>query len=165
MDLREKQAPLKERYRSEPDAARITLTARGSEGDAPVACSIDIGRAIQEAEAHVGVGGPGTAACSGDLLLGALAACAQVTCQMVATATGVPTERIEVVVEGDLDLRGTLGVSRDAKVGFEDIRLRFEIEAPDATPEQIEQLIAKSERYCTVLQTLKDAPEIDVSTA
>ena len=165
MDLRETQAPLKERYRSEPDAARITLTARGTEGDAPVACSIDIGRAIQEAEAHVGVGGPGTAACSGDLLLGALAACAQVTCQMVATATGVPTERIEVVVEGDLDLRGTLGVSRDAKVGFEDIRLRFEIEAPDATPEQIEQLIAKSERYCTVLQTLKDAPEIDVSTA
>ena len=162
MDLREKQAPLKERYRSEPDAARITLTARGSEGDAPVACSIDIGRAIQEAEAHVGVGGPGTAACSGDLLLGALAACAQVTCQMVATATGVPTERIEVVVEGDLDLRGTLGVSRDAKVGFEDIRLRLEIEAPDATPEQIAELVAKSERYCTVLQTLNQPPTINV---
>jgi uncharacterized OsmC-like protein len=163
MDLREKQAPLKERYRSEPDAARITLTARGSEGDAPVACSVDIGRAIQEAEAHVGVGGPGTAACSGDLLLGALAACAQVTCQMVATAMGVPIERIEVVVEGDLDLRGTLGVSRDAKVGFERIRLRFEIDAPEAGPEQIEELIAKSERYCTVLQTLRDAPPIELS--
>ena len=163
MDLREKQAPLKERYRSEPDAARITLTARGSQGDAPVACSIDVGRAIQQAEAHVGVGGPGTAACSGDLLLGALAACAQVTCQMVATAIGVPTERIEVVVEGDLDLRGTLGVSREAKVGFEEIRLRFEIDAPDATPEQVEELIAKSERYCTVLQTLKDTPRIDVT--
>jgi uncharacterized OsmC-like protein len=163
VDLREKQAPLKERYRSEPDAARITLTARGSQGDAPVACSIDVGRAIQQAEAHVGVGGPGTAACSGDLLLGALAACAQVTCQMVATAIGVPTERIEVVVEGDLDLRGTLGVSREAKVGFEEIRLRFEIDAPDATPEQVEELIAKSERYCTVLQTLKDTPRIDVT--
>jgi uncharacterized OsmC-like protein len=162
MDLREKQAPLKERYRSEPDSARITLTARGSQGDAPVACSIDIGRAIQEAEAHVGVGGPGTAACSGDLLLGALAACAQVTCQMVATATGVPTERIEVVVEGDLDLRGTLGVSRDVPVGFESIRLRFEIDAPDASPDQIEELVAKSERYCTVLQTLNQPPTINV---
>jgi uncharacterized OsmC-like protein len=163
MDLREKQAPLKERYRSEPDAARITLSARGSQGDAPVACSIDVGRAIQQAEAHIGVGGPGTAACSGDLLLGALAACAQVTCQMVAAAMGVPTERIEVVVEGVLDLRGTLGVSRDAKVGFEQIRLRFEIDAPDASPEQIEELIAKSERYCTVLQTLQDPPPIEAS--
>jgi uncharacterized OsmC-like protein len=163
VDLRETQAPLKERYRSEPDAARITLTARGSQGDAPVACSIDVGRAIQHAEAHVGVGGPGTAACSGDLLLGALAACAQVTCQMVATAMGIETERIEVVVEGDLDLRGTLGVSRDAKVGFEDIRLRFEIDAPGATPEQIDELVTKSERYCTVLQTLKDAPKVAVS--
>ena len=163
MDLREKQAPLKERYRSEPDAARITLSARGSQGNAPVACSIDVGRAIQQAEAHIGVGGPGTAACSGDLLLGALAACAQVTCQMVAAAMGVPTERIEVVVEGVLDLRGTLGVSRDAKVGFEQIRLRFEIDAPDASPEQIEELIAKSERYCTVLQTLQDPPPIEAS--
>jgi uncharacterized OsmC-like protein len=163
MDLRETQAPLKERYRSEPDAARITLTARGSQGDAPVACSIDVGRAIQQAEAHVGVGGPGTAACSGDLLLGALAACAQVTCQMVATAMGIATDRIEVVVEGELDLRGTLGVSREAPVGFESIRMRFEIDAPDATPEQIEELIAKSERYCTVLQTLRDAPQIEVA--
>jgi hypothetical protein len=87
MDLKETQAPLKERYRSEPEAARIALTARASEGDAPVACSIDVGRAVQHAQAHVGVGGPGTAACSGDLLLGALAACAQVTCQMVASCT------------------------------------------------------------------------------
>jgi uncharacterized OsmC-like protein len=163
MDLREKQAPLKDRYRSEPDAARITLTARGSQGDAPIACSVDVGRAIQQAEAHVGVGGPGTAACSGDLLLGALAACAQVTCQMVATAMGIPIDRIEVVVEGDLDLRGTLGVSREAKVGFERIRLRFEIDAPDATPEQIEDLVAKSERYCTVLQTLQDPPPVELS--
>ncbi len=160
MSLRETQKPLKDRYRSEPGAARITLTARGSEGDEPVACSVDLGRAIQEAEAHVGVGGPGTAACSGDLLLGALAACAQVTCQMVATAMGIETRAIEVVVEGDLDLRGTLGVSRDANVGFDAIRLRFEIDAPDASAEELESLITKTERYCTVLQTLRDAPEI-----
>jgi uncharacterized OsmC-like protein len=160
--LREQQAPLKERYRSEPETARITLTARGNQGDAPVACSVDLGRAIQQAEAHVGVGGPGTAACSGDLLLGALAACAQVTCQMVANAMGIRTTRIEVVVEGDLDLRGTLGVSREAPVGFDSIRLRFEIDAPDATPEERAQLVEKSERYCTVLQTLKDAPDIEV---
>jgi uncharacterized OsmC-like protein len=160
--LREQQAPLKERYRSEPEAARITLTARGNQGDAPVACSVDLGRAIQQAEAHVGVGGPGTAACSGDLLLGALAACAQVTCRMVANAMGIRTTRIEVVVEGDLDLRGTLGVSREAPVGFDSIRLRFEIDAPDATPEERAQLVEKSERYCTVLQTLKDAPDIEV---
>jgi uncharacterized OsmC-like protein len=162
VDLRTKQAPLKERYRSEPDAAHITLTARGSQGDAPVACSIDLGRAIQEAEAHVGVGGPGTAACSGDLLLGALAACAQVTCQMVANAMGIATDRIEIVVEGDLDLRGTLGVSREAPVGFESIRLRFEIDAPGATPEQLSELVAKSERYCTVLQTLNRPPAVEV---
>ena len=163
IDLRAKQAPIKDRYRSEPDAARITLTARGSQGDAPVACSVDLGRAIQEAEAHVGVGGPGTAACSGDLLLGALAACAQVTCQMVATAMGIETDRIEVVVDGDLDLRGTLGVSREAPVGFERIRLRFEIDAPGATPDQLSDLVAKSERYCTVLQTLQNPPEITIN--
>jgi uncharacterized OsmC-like protein len=163
VDLKATQAPIKERYRSEPDAARITLTARGSQGDEPVACSVDLGRAIQQAEAHLGVGGPGTAACSGDLLLGALAACAQVTCQMVATAMGIETDRIEVVVDGDLDLRGTLGVSRDAAVGFERIRMRFEIDAPDATTEQIADLVTKSERYCTVLQTLKHAPEITIN--
>ena len=98
MDLKELQTPLKERYRADAGASKITLTARGSETDAPVGCSVDLGRAIQQAEAHTGVGGPGTAACSGDLLLGALAACAQITCQMVATAMGIETERIEVVV-------------------------------------------------------------------
>src|SRR3954452_19081368 len=154
MELKEMQRPLKDRYRAEPRTARITLTARGSQADDPVACSVDLGRAIQEAEAHTGVGGPGTAACSGDLLLGALAACAQVTCQMVAASMGIETERIEVVVEGDLDLRGTLGVSREAPVGFDQIRVRFEIDAPGATPEQVADLTAKSERYCTVLQTL-----------
>src|SRR4051794_13454942 len=161
MDLKEMQRPLKDRYRDEPDEARITLTARGSEGEDPVACSVDLGRAIQEAEAHVGVGGPGTAACSGDLLLGALAACAQVTCQMVAASMGIETERIEVVVEGDLDLRGTLGVSRDAKVGFDAIRLRLQIDAPGADPDEIESLKVKTERYCTVLQTLREPPPVE----
>jgi uncharacterized OsmC-like protein len=164
MDLKATQTPLKEKYRAEPDAARITLTARGSEGDAPVACSVDLGRAIQQAEAHVGVGGPGTAACSGDLLLGALAACAQVTCQMVATSMGIETERIEVVVDGDLDLRGTLGVSREVPVGFDAIRMRFEIDAPEASPEQLASLVEKTERYCTVLQTLKAPPAIELQT-
>jgi uncharacterized OsmC-like protein len=160
MDLRELQAPLKERYRADPEASRITLVARGSEAAGPAGCSVDLGRAIQEAEAHTGVGGPGTAACSGDLLLGALAACAQITCQMVAASMGVPTERIEVVAEGDLDLRGTLGIDRDAPVGFDDIRLTFEIDAPEATSEQLAALHAKSERYCTVLQTLREPPGI-----
>jgi len=164
MDLREKQKPLKDRYREEPDAAKITLTARGSEGDEAVACSVDLGRAIQEAQAHVGVGGPGTAACSGDLLLGALAACAQVTCQMVATSMGIETESINVTVEGDLDLRGTLGVSREANVGFDAIRVSFDVEAPGASEEELASLIEKTERYCTVLQTLRNPPPIE-STA
>ena len=161
MELREIQKPLKDRYREEADAARITLHAKASEQDSPMACSVDTGRAIQQAEAHVGVGGPGTAACSGDLLLGALAACAQVTCQMVAAAIGIETERIEVHVDGDLDLRGTLGVSREAAVGFDAIRIRFEIDAPDASAEDLEALIAKTERYCTVLQTLCEPPAIE----
>src|SRR3954452_6315889 len=122
MDLQELQAPLKQGYREDPDRARITLVARGSEADSPIGCSVDIGRAVYEAEAHEGVGGAGTAACSGDLLLGALAACAQITCQMVAAAMGIATNRIEVKVEGDLDLRGTLGVSKEVAVGFETIR-------------------------------------------
>src|SRR5204862_3894900 len=148
MELREIQRPLKERYRGEPDSARITLTARGSQTDAPVACSVDLGRAIYEAQAHAGVGGPGTAACSGDLLLGALAACAQVTCQMVATAMGIATERIAVEVTGDLDLRGTLGISREVPVGFETIKLRFDIAATAATAEQLAALRDKTEQYC-----------------
>lgn len=160
MDLRTIQQPLKDGYREDPGSASITLTARGSETEGPTGCSVDLGRAIQAAEAHVGVGGPGTGACSGDLLLGALAACAQITCQMVATAMEIPTERIEVVVEGDLDLRGTLGVDREAPVGFSAIRMRYEIDAPGADPDRLASLHAKSERYCTVLQTLREAPPI-----
>src|SRR6476620_9219471 len=133
VDLRSLQKPLKTKYRSEPGSSRITIKAAGSSTDTPLTCSVDIGRAIYEAQAHSGVGGAGTGACSGDLLLGALAACAQVTCQMVATAMGVPTRRIEVTVEGDLDLGGTLGIKRDVPIGFESIRTRFEVDAPDAT--------------------------------
>jgi uncharacterized OsmC-like protein len=160
MELRSIQKPLKERYRGEPDAARITLSARGSEAADAVSCSVDVGRAVQAAEAHAGVGGPGTGACSGDLLLGALAACAQITAQMVATAMEIPTERIEISAEGELDLRGTLGVDRDAAVGFEDIRLRFDIDAPQATDEQLAALKEKTEQYCVVLQTLRGSAQI-----
>jgi uncharacterized OsmC-like protein len=106
------------------------------------------------------VGGAGTAACSGDLLLGALAACAQITCQMVAAAIGIPTEHIEVAVEGDLDLSGTLGVSKEAAVGFENIRVRFDVRAPKATPEQLSRLREKTEQYCVVMQTLARPPKL-----
>ncbi len=159
-DLRAVQKPHKQRYRDEPGSSRITLTASGSETETPLSCSVDIGRAVYAAEAHVGVGGMGTAACSGDLLLGALAACAQITCQMVATAMEIPTERIEVVVEGDLDLRGTLGVDRDAPVGFAAIRVHYEIDAPGVDADRLTALREKSERYCTVLQTLRQPPPI-----
>lgn len=163
MDVRERQRPLKERYRAEPGSSRITLTARGAEGDTPIACSVEVGRAIHEAQAHAGVGGAGTGACSGDLLLGALAACAQITCQMVAAALGLELARAEVTVEGDLDLAGTLGISREARVGFDAIRLRFDVDAPGATAEQLESLREKTERYCVVMQTLLDPPPIAVS--
>src|SRR5256885_8560105 len=113
MDVRSLQRPLKEQYRREPSASRITLTARGAETSTPLSCSVDIGRAIYQAEAHKGVGGTGTAACSGDLLIGALAACAQLTCQLVATAIGVPTRHIEVSVSGDIDLQRTPGISQE----------------------------------------------------
>lgn len=161
MDLRSVQKPLKDGYRSDPSAARITLHARGESGSTPVTCSVGTGKAIREAQAHIGVGGPGTAACSGDLLLEALAACAQVTCQMVAAAIGIDTRAIAVEVQGDLDLRGTLGVSRDAPVGFDAIRLRFEVDAPEASAEQLEKLQRKTERYCTVMQTLVTPPKIE----
>ncbi len=161
MDLREVQKPIKERYRSDPQASLITLTARGGQEDQPVSCSVDLGRAIQAAEAHPGVGGPGEGACSGDLLLGALAACAQITCQMVAAAMGIEARSIETVAEGDLDLAGTLGTNREAPVGFAAIRLRFEIDAPEASEEQLRSLVDKTERYCTVLQTLTEPPRIE----
>ncbi len=160
MDLRSAQKPLKDKYRSEPESSRITLTATGSETDAPVSCSVDIGRAVYAAEAHSGVGGMGTAACSGDLLLGALAACAQITCQMVASAMNVPTNSIEATAEGDLDLAGTLGINKDIPVGFEEIRLILKVNAPEATAEQLDALHEKTEQYCVVMQTLATPPKL-----
>ena len=161
MDVRSLQRPLKDLYRKEPASSRITLIARGSQTDAPVSCSVDIGRAIYNAQAHKGVGGAGTSACSGDLLLGAVAACAQITCQMVAAAMAVPTEAIDVTVEGDLDLQGTLGISKEAPVGFQSIRVIFDIRAPQATPEQLQALREKTEQYCVVMQTLKTPPPVE----
>jgi len=162
MDLRELQRPLKEQYRSDPSSSRITLTARGGEASEsmPTQCSVDLGRAIYEAQAHPGVGGPGTGACSGDLLLGALAACAQLTCQMVATAMGLDVRSVEVTVDGDLDLRGTLGLDRGVGAGFDAISLRFAVDAPDVSDEDLQSLFEKTERYCTVLQTLTTPPAI-----
>ena len=160
MDIRALQRPLKEHYRTDPSASRVTLRAKGGQTEAPVACSVDIGRAIYHAQAHTGVGGAGTAPCSGDLLLGALAACAEITCQMVAAAMGIPTERIEVTVEGDLDLRGTLGISKEVPIGFESIRVRFDVVAPEATPDQQRSLREKTEQYCVVMQTLIQPPRL-----
>jgi uncharacterized OsmC-like protein len=161
MDIRSIQKPLKEQYRRDPTSSRITLTAKGSENETPLSCSVDIGRAIYQAEAHKGVGGAGTAACSGDLLLGALAACAQLTCQLVATAMGVPTSKIEVTVDGDMDLSGTLGISKEVPVGFRAIRVNFDIDAPQASAEQLKALQEKTEQYCVVLQTMLHPPKIE----
>ena len=161
MDIRSLQKPFKDQYRQDPTSSRITLTARGTQAGAPIACSVDLGRAIYNAQAHPGVGGAGTGACSGDLLLGALAACAQITCQMVAAAMGIPTEGIDVSVEGDMDLSGTLGISKEVPVGFESIRVIFDVRAPQATPEQLSALQAKTEQYCVVMQTLQHPPRIE----
>jgi len=159
------QKPFKEKYRSEPGSSRIMLSAKASQEDTPISCSVDIGRAVYEAQAHEGVGGAGTAACSGDLLLGALAACAQVTCQMVAEAMGIETESIEVEVEGDMDLAGTLGISKGVPVGFETITTKFHIVAPGATDKQLDNLREKTEQYCVVYQTLTDSPNLQTEWA
>jgi uncharacterized OsmC-like protein len=160
MDVRALQKPFKDKYRSDPAASRITLSAKGSETTTPMNCSVDIGRAVYAAEAHTGVGGAGTAACSGDLLLGALAACAQITCQLVAVAMKIPTRHIEVTVSGDLDLQGTLGISKEVPVGFESIRVKFDIDAPDVAPDQLRALQEKTEQYCVVMQTLLRPPTV-----
>jgi uncharacterized OsmC-like protein len=163
MDLRSIQKPLKEKYRSNPNSSRITLNAHSSQTDTPIACSVEVGEKLFHAQAHPGVGGPGTAACSGDILLGALAACAQLTCQLVAEAMGIPIEHIRVDVDGEMDLRGTLGISKDVPVGFEDIHAKFDISAPEATAEQLAALKEKTEQYCVVLQTLLRPPAIRTS--
>jgi len=159
-ELRERQSPLKERYREDPGAALITLSASGTLGEG-VSCSVATGRAIAEAGLHPATGGDGTQLCSGDMLLEALAACAGVTLRSVATSLEIPVSGT-VTAEGDLDFRGTLAVDRDAPVGFAAIRLRFDLDA-DADQEQLDTLIRLTERYCVVLQTITAPPEVTVS--
>jgi uncharacterized OsmC-like protein len=162
-ELREMQAPLKALYREDPDEALITLTAEGEIGGEGVACKVDTGRALVEAGLHPATGGSGMQACSGDMLLEALAACAGVTLKAVATALEVPLSGGKVKAEGDLDFRGTLGVDREAPVGFRDIRLHFDLDAPEATGEQLATLMKLTERYCVVFQTLREGPPVAVS--
>ena len=160
-DLQEEQAPLKERYDENPEEARITLSATGEEQADVRSCNVDIGRAVYEAELHEGAAGPGTGACSGDLLLGALAACAQLTAQAVADAFDVDAS-IETRVDGDLDLRGTMGIDEDAPVGFEEIRLDVVVEG-DVEEETAAALQEYTERYCVVYQTLTSSPGMETN--
>jgi len=162
-ELRAIQAPLKERYLSEPGAAEITLTATGSLDDG-VSCSVQTGRAIAAAGLHPLTGGDGSLLCSGDMLLEALVACAGVTLRAVATSLSIPVAGGAVSAEGDLDFRGTLGVDRAAPVGFKAIRLRFDLDT-DATAEQLDTLMKLTERYCVVFQTLAQPPELSASVA
>lgn len=157
------QAPLKDRYRQEPASAIVTLRATGRAGEG-VSCSVETGRALVKAGLHPATGGDGTFVCSGDMLLQALVACAGVTLRAVATSLGLDLQKAEVTAEGDLDFRGTLGVSKEAPVGFRDIRLHFDL-AGSLSEEQRETLIRLTERYCVVLQTLRQAPPIAVSAS
>jgi uncharacterized OsmC-like protein len=159
-ELRALQAPLKSRYRDDPTAATITLRAAGEIGSDSLTCKVETGRALVEAGLHPATGGSGLSACSGDMLLEALVACAGVTLKAVATALDLKLRGGKVFAEGDLDFRGTLGVAKDAPVGFRAIRLRFAVDA-DATPDQLASLLRLTERYCVVLQTLRVPPEID----
>ena len=158
--LKQMQAPLKDRYRAEPSAALITLRADGSLAGDDVACSVQTGRALVEAGLHPATGGDGSFACSGDMLLQALVACAGVTLRSVATNRGMDVTGT-VHAEGDLDFRGTLGVDREAPVGFRAIRLRFDLQS-SASEEDLDALIATTERYCVVLQTLANTPDLSV---
>jgi uncharacterized OsmC-like protein len=159
--LQERQRPLKERYRADPAAARVTLSAAGTLGEG-LSCSLGTGRAMAEAGLHPATGGDGTQLCSGDMLLEALAACAGVTLRSVATSLEIPVSAGTVTAEGDLDFRGTLAVDRDAPVGFAAIRLRFDLTS-DASEEQLDTLLRLTERYCVVLQTIASGPEVTVS--
>ena len=160
-ELKALQAPLKERYRNDPDAAVVTLRAEGRLGEG-LACRVDTGRALVEAGLHPATGGSGMQACSGDMLLEALVACAGVTLKAVATALQIRISEGTVKAEGDLDFRGTLGVAKDAPVGFREIRLRFDLDT-DAAEEQKKKLIELTERYCVVLQTIRTSPAVKVS--
>ena len=160
-ELKDLQTPIKARYRDDPDAAVITLKAQGAIGEG-VTCSVETGRALVEAGLHPATGGSGLHACSGDMLLEALVACAGVTLNAVATALELDVRDARITAEGDLDFKGTLGVEKQSLVGFRDIRLSFDIDG-DMTDEQLATLMKLTERYCVVYQTLKSAPPIDVS--
>jgi uncharacterized OsmC-like protein len=161
-DLRALQAPFKTRYRELPGSAIVTLHASGELGGDGVTCKVETGRALVEAGLHPATGGDGLSACSGDMLLEALVACAGVTLKAVATALDLPVRAGTVRAEGDLDFRGTLGVAKDAPVGFRDIRLSFALDT-DASPDQLATLLKLTERYCVVLQTLRAAPQISAT--
>jgi len=160
--LRTLQAPLKDQYRSEPSAAVITLKAQGTLDDQHIACRVETGRALAVAGLHPATGGSGAELCSGDMLLGALVACAGVTLKAVATALEIPLRHGTVKAEGDLDFRGTLGVDKEAPVGFAEIRLRFDVET-DAPQDKLDLLLKLTERYCVVYQTIKNGPKVSVS--
>ena len=158
-ELRNLQAPLKDRYRSAPESAVITLKARGNVDDAQIACTVEAGQAIAIAGLHPATGGTGLELCSGDMLLEALVACAGVTLKAVATALEIPLKSASVSAEGDLDFRGTLGVGKDAPVGFRAIRLGFMVDS-DAPQEKLDTLLKLTERYCVVYQTLNQKPAL-----
>ena len=162
--LRTLQAPLKERYRAQPEVAVITLKAKGRLGDESISCKVETGKALVDAGLHPATGGDGSLACSGDMLLEALVACAGVTLKAVATALDVPLRGGVVSAEGDLDFRGTLGVDKQARVGFSTIRLRFDLDS-DASQEQLDKLISLTERYCVIYQTLCNPPPVSVVSA
>ena len=161
-ELRSMQAPIKDRYKSDPGAALITLKAKGSLDDQNIACKVETGRALAVAGLHPATGGSGMELCSGDMLLEALVACAGVTLKAVSTALAIPLKSGTVSAEGDLDFRGTLGVDKEAPVGFEEIRLRFEV-GTDAPQDKLDLLLKLTERYCVVYQTIKNGPKVSVS--
>jgi uncharacterized OsmC-like protein len=160
-ELRAMQAPIKERYKTDPKAAYITLRAKGALDDTNIACKVETGRALAVAGLHPATGGSGLELCSGDMLLEALVACAGVTVKAVATALAIPLRSGIVSAEGDLDFRGTLGVAKDAPVGFAQIRLSFALDT-DAEQEKLDQLLKLTERYCVVYQTIKSGPPVEV---
>jgi len=162
--LRAMQAPIKDKYKSDPQAAFITLRAKGTLDDSNIACKVETGRALAVAGLHPATGGSGLELCSGDMLLEALVACAGVTVKAVATALDIPVKSGRVSAEGDLDFRGTLGVAKDAPVGFAQIRLRFDLDT-DAPQDKLDQLLKLTERYCVVYQTIKSGPPVEVTMA
>jgi uncharacterized OsmC-like protein len=162
--LRAMQAPIKDRYKADPQAAVITLKARGSLDDTNIACKVETGRALAVAGLHPATGGSGLELCSGDMLLEALVACAGVTLKAVSTALDVPLRAGSVAAEGDLDFRGTLGVAKDAPVGFRAIRLTFTVDT-DAPQEKLDQVLKLTERYCVVYQTIRNGPPVEISLA